>query len=82
MRRGDLAELGGEVRLLLRAQILLVEEENEVAAQSGTDLSDGVFPQRFRKVDARDLGSDVRRDGPQIDRGLKRHAYMVAHLLS
>jgi len=56
--RHRLAELAGERELLLRAQSLVAEEDDETIEESVADLRDDVALERARDVDAANLGAE------------------------
>ena len=55
---GELAELGGEVAVLLRVEVLGREEDDLVAQQRAAHGVDGVGVERVAEVEAVDLGAD------------------------
>src|SRR3981189_3308525 len=61
----ELAKAMPEGEMLLRGQVLVLKEDDEVLEQGRADLGDNRFGQRLRKVDARDLGA--KRAGDPID---------------
>ena len=65
---GHGAELAGEVRLLLRRQGLVAEEDDVMGVPGVADRRHHLGRQGDREVDARDLGADVRGDGVDADR--------------
>jgi hypothetical protein len=67
----QLAEAAAESELLLRAQLLVVQEDHEVVEQCRADLADRRVRQRPGEVDARYLGAE--RAGYPVDPDRVRH---------
>ena len=66
--RLDRPELAGEGDVLVLGQRLLAKEEDQMLDQRLLDRRPRGVRERAREIDARDVGSDRRRGGLDLDR--------------
>ena len=61
MSGGQLPELASEGRLLIRGEVLIPEEDDEMVRKCGSHHRDDLWIEGFRQVEAGYLGTDDRR---------------------
>ena len=77
MALGHRPELRGELGLLGGGEVLVAEEDHVMGVQGLPDLGHHRLAERFREVDAVDLGSDDRGQRPDIEPGGDGHGSLV-----